>query len=81
MAIPGSPIPEIALTQLINALQTQADATLTAAIIAASGRAHSVQETMNLLHDVHWSRFPAPGNGAYMDWLKNKQPQLIKAHT
>jgi hypothetical protein len=41
--------------KLVNAMQTNAAASLASAIITASGRPHSVEEALNVLRDVHFS--------------------------
>jgi hypothetical protein len=55
-------------TQKLVALQQNAAATLAAAIIAASGRPHSVQEALDLLQDVSFSLFPKPQHAIYQKW-------------
>jgi hypothetical protein len=51
--------------QMLEATKTSAAATLAAALITASGRPHSVDETLALVRDFHWSLFPNPAYGAY----------------
>jgi hypothetical protein len=52
------------------AINMNTTAILAAALIAASGRPHSVDEAVKLMHDFHWSLFPNPNNGAYKDWKR-----------
>lgn len=58
MSGPQSPIPANvmhAMTQLVPALHQSTAATLTAAIVAAANRPHSVEEVLRLYHDVQFS--------------------------
>lgn len=78
MANPPSPIPQFDLNRLAHALQRQTEATITAAIVAASGRAHSIQQVLDIMRDVHHAMNPQPNSGAYMEWLKTKDAALNK---
>ena len=55
----------------VQATKLNAAATLAAALIAASGRPHSVDEALQLVRDFQWSLWPSPNNGAYQNWKKN----------
>jgi hypothetical protein len=59
--------------KLVSATQTNAAASIASAIITASGRPHSVEEALNILRDIHFSLFPAPGNGIYEQWKKTSK--------
>ena len=71
------PLQEV--VKLVSATQTNAAATLAAAIIAASGRPHSVNEALKVLNDVKLSLFPLPGSGYYDHW--KKEAKLDVPHT
>jgi hypothetical protein len=63
----------------LMALMTEATkkntaATLAAALIAASGRTHSVGEAVKLLRDIEWSLWPNPSYGAFNEWKKTFKP-------
>ena len=47
-----------------------AAATLAAALIANTGRPHSVDEAIKLMYDFEWSMMPSPGQGRYEAWSK-----------
>lgn len=81
MAIPPSPIPQVELSQFMHALQRQTAATITAAIVTASGRAHSIQQVLDLMRDVQHAMNPQPSSGAYKEWLKTKDATLKKVHS
>jgi hypothetical protein len=67
------------MQQVVGILQTTAAATLTAALIGAAGRPHSVDEAMRLFQDVHFSLFPQANHGAYQAWQKNKDTGKVHA--
>jgi len=68
------------MMQLTEATKQQAIATMTAAIIAASGRPHSIQQALDIARDIHFAMFPVPNSGAYQDWAKTKDARLNKVH-
>ncbi|MGZ8362802.1 MAG: hypothetical protein ACXWVO_02990 [Caulobacteraceae bacterium] len=49
------------------------------AIIAASGRPHSIDEAMSVLQDVNWALNPDPNNPKYAPWKALNRTQ--KVHT
>ena len=58
------------IQKLVIATQTNAAATLAAALITRSSRPHSVQEALDIMRDIQLSLWPLPGNVAYDDWKK-----------
>jgi hypothetical protein len=72
------PVNPAEVIKLVAAVQTNAAATLAAAIITASGRAHSVSEAVKVLHDIQFSLWPLYGHGVYDNW--KKQADLDKPH-
>jgi len=69
-----------ALAQLTEAAKWQSVATLASAIVTASGRAHSIEQVLEIAHDIHFAMFPAPNLGAYKEWAKTKDARLKKVH-
>ena len=65
--------------QLLRATRTAAVATITAALITAAGRPHSVDEAIALYNDVYLSLTPEPQSGRYQAWQQSKQTD--KPHT
>ena len=80
MAVPESPIPLAMVGQMTDALKWQPIATLTAAIITASGKPHSIQQTLDIANDFHFAMFPNPNFGAYREWEKFKDARLSRVH-
>ena len=80
MAIPPSPIPPADMGRLLNLLEQQAVATLTAAIVIASGKSHSIQQVLDIARDVHFATHPNPSFGVYKEWEKTKGAALNKVH-
>jgi hypothetical protein len=80
LSTPIPPMTGVDLAQLINATQNAAAATLTAALIAAAGRPHSVDEALELLRDIQYSLHPGnfSSTGRYQAWQQTKQTD--KAH-
>jgi hypothetical protein len=68
------PIPGTAQLQeaarLVEATRAQTVAILTAALIGAAGRAFSIEETLALSRDIHFSMYPAKDFGVYEAWKK-----------
>lgn len=65
----------------LHALLRQHNATtLAAAIIAASGRPHSIEQALEIVKDIEFSLYPAPAYGAYREWEKTKNQRLSKVH-
>jgi hypothetical protein len=62
------------MAQITEATKKNAAATLAAALITASGRAHSVGEAVKLMHDIEWTLWPSPSHGAYQAWKKTFDP-------
>lgn len=80
MAVPESPISAVSNMQMVEAMKQQAVATLASAVIAASGRAHSIQEALDIARDIHFAMYPAPGLGTYQEWAKTKDVRLKEIH-
>lgn len=57
--------------KIIAHLEQTAAASLAGGIIAASGRAYSLEQAMEILRDVHFALFPEPGHGSYDVWAKD----------
>jgi len=60
----------MAVSPEVQAANLIAASNLAAALITASGRPHSVNEAIKLLHDFVWSFSPSTGNSAYERWKK-----------
>lgn len=54
----------------------QVVATLAAALITASGRPHSIAETLDLFRDVQFGLYPDPRTGGYNVWAEEKDERL-----
>lgn len=54
-------------------------ATLTAALIHAAGRPHSVAEAVRLYRDFSFALRPRPGLGSYDAWLKDNTTETPHA--
>lgn len=70
-----------AVSQLAAQISRLEQATLAAALIAASGRPHSVQEAIDLMRDLQFSMHPSPGSGAYQEWQRTSAARLKMPHT
>jgi hypothetical protein len=68
------------IAQMTEATKAQTVATITASIVAASGRPHSIQQVLDISRDVHFAMYPAPNFGAYIEWAKTKDAKLAKVH-
>jgi hypothetical protein len=68
------------LAALADATERQTVATLTAAIIIASGKPRSIAEVLEIAKDIHFATNPAPNFGAYKEWEKTKDTRLGKVH-
>jgi hypothetical protein len=81
VSTPIPPMTGVDLAKLINATQHAAAATLTAALITAAGRPHSVDEAMNLHRDVMYSLYPANfmNSAEYQTWQQHKQTRKVHA--
>ena len=66
-----NPVPPVVVDSIrdigVTAKQ-QLAATLASALIVASGRAHSVQEAINLMNDFAFALNPQPNNSRYSAW-------------
>jgi hypothetical protein len=69
-----------AFSQLADAARHQTASTLAAALIAASGRPHSIKETIDLVRDIRFALFPTPQTADYKEWEKTKHQRLEKVH-
>ncbi|MBV9977850.1 MAG: hypothetical protein JO105_20875 [Hyphomicrobiales bacterium] len=80
--IPPHAIADInrSLSALAEATKQQMVATLTAAIIIASGKPRSIAEVLEIAHDIQFATHPAPNVGAYQEWAKTKDARLRKVH-
>ncbi len=70
----------LALSQLTEATKWQTAATLASSIIAASGRAHSIQQALEITRNFHFAMFPVPNDPAYKEWEKTKAASLREVH-
>jgi hypothetical protein len=68
------------MTQVLRASNRAAQASLAGAIIAASGRPHSINEALAVLRSVSFAMSPAPDNPAYEAWAKDKDKHLSKVY-
>jgi hypothetical protein len=68
------------MSQVVRASNRAAQASLAGAIIAASGRPHSIDEALDVLRSVSFAMNPAPGGPDYEEWAKNKAQHLGKVH-
>jgi hypothetical protein len=68
------------MQQQAAAMRAQSASTLTASIVAASGRPWSIQQMMDVYRDVSFALFPDPRSGAYQNWQQNSQETLNKVH-
>ena len=73
-----SPNETRAIDQLRHVIQAQTAATLAAALVAASGKPHSIQQTIDLARDIQFAMYPAPGLSTYEEWEKTKWERLHK---
>lgn len=67
-------------SDLVTAAKAQVAATLAAAIVAASGRPHSIQQVLDIAADIQFALYPAPGYDAYAEWEKTAVARLSKVH-
>ena len=58
----------------------QTASTLASAIIIASGRPHSIQQALDIVHDIHFALFPVNNLGTYKEWEKTKHERLNRVH-
>jgi hypothetical protein len=68
------------LEKLAEATKQQTVATLAAAIITASGKPWSIEQVLEVEHDIDFSIHPAPNYGTYKEWLKTKDARQKKVH-
>jgi hypothetical protein len=80
MAVTESPIPSVLLDQIARALRRQTTATITGAVVAASGKSHSIEQVLEIMRDVHYALYPDPNAGPYIEWAKTKDARLKKVH-
>jgi len=80
MAVPESAIPGVLFDQIVRGLRQQTAATITSALVMASGRQHSIEQVLEIMRDVQFALHPEPSHGVYMDWLKTKDARLKKVH-
>ncbi len=70
----------MSLATLAEVAKAQTAATLAAAIITASGEPHSIEQALEIAHDIQFAMYPAPNSGVYKEWLKTKDARLKKIH-
>jgi hypothetical protein len=80
MAIPPSRVSALDFAQLLNANRQQVTTTLASAIMIVSDRPYSIQQALELVHDIHYAMYPAPNTGTYIEWAKTKDARLSKVH-
>jgi hypothetical protein len=66
--------------RLATASRQQVAATLASGIIAASDRAHSIEQALEIMHDIYHAMYPEPSSTAYKEWAKTKDARLKKVH-
>jgi hypothetical protein len=66
--------------QSLNVGRQQVAATLASAIIAASGRPHSIAQALEIVRDIEYALHPLPASGDYEAWAKTKDARLNKVH-
>jgi hypothetical protein len=62
---------EQAAARMVEAVRFNSCATLAGAMIAASGRPHSVNETLKLCHDLRMAMMPPVEGDRYRVWKEN----------
>jgi hypothetical protein len=80
----GPPIPPVSndrenTARTVAALRESAAATLTAAIVSASGRPHSISEAVRVMRDVEATLNASRGDARYKEWLEERHND--KPHT
>ena len=83
MSAAGKPNAELikTMTQVVRASNRAAQASLAGAIIAASGRPHSINQALEVLRSVSFAMNPAPGNTSYEAWARDKEKHLSKVYS
>jgi hypothetical protein len=81
MATPPMGMSAIDLAQVMNVFKKQTVATVAAAMVVASGRAHSIQQVLTLMQDVDLAMYPNPSSGFYIEWAKTKDQKLNLVHS
>jgi hypothetical protein len=71
---------EAALDQLLRATRQQVVATMAAAIMTSSGRPYSIQEALDIMHDISHAMYPEPNTGSYVEWAKTSGNRLAKVY-
>jgi hypothetical protein len=66
-----------ASVELAHAVRAQAAATLASAIIAAAGRAHSVEQAMDVYQSCLFAMFPQPNQGSYRAWKESDKASRV----
>ena len=67
--------------ELLAAMRSAAAASLAGGIIAASGRAWSIEQALFLARDVQFAVYPHPGDEAYEAWKKDSLDRLTFVQT
>ena len=63
---------------LASATKQSVAASLTAAIVTAAGRPHSIEEVLSIHSDIMNALYPLHGSGAYEAWSKERDDRLKK---
>jgi hypothetical protein len=79
VSLPMRPAAAI-MSQQTEATRWQSASILASAVIAASGRQHSVQQALDIARDFHFALFPVSNSAAYIEWAKTKHERLNKVH-
>ena len=80
MAVPVAPVPSPVAQMQFEATRASVAAILTAALVGAANRPHSVAEILEIQRDVLWSLYPKNELSTYQEWLKTKDERLQQVH-
>ncbi len=80
MAVRESPVPSPVAQMQYEATRASVAAILTAALVHAAGRPHSVAEVLEIQRDISWSLYPKNELGSYQEWLKTKDGRIQQVH-
>jgi hypothetical protein len=72
--------PNVDMQHLINANRQQVTSAIASAIMISSGRRYSIQQALEIMHDVHHAMYPVPNSGAYAEWSKTREARLNKVY-
>lgn len=68
------------LTQLLLLNKSAVAASLAGGMIAASHRAHSPEQAIELYRTIFNALYPSPGHGHYQAWEKDREAHMKKVH-